>query len=452
MKKAPRLLNIQYVRSMLTPVLADIELNGLQLDALKVKEEYEQSIKRREELAQKLYTLTGGINLSSNKQLGDYLFTQLGFKSKSQTAKGAPSVSLDVIRALDPKSEEQRSFLELYLEYNDLDSAITKYLELFHTICEENGGVLFGIFNQGTTGTHRLSSSGVPFKGANEKKARSAQLQNLPRDFKKLFVPRDPDCVIVEVDGAQLEFRIAACLAQDPVALREIEDMVDIHSITAETLTKAGEPTTRQAAKASSFAPLFGGNGKTKAQKAYAKFFKQKYKAIAKMQEGWVAEVLTSSNKTLTTPYGLVYNFPECRTQPDGYVTGTTNIYNYGIQGLSTAEIIPLCLALLWHKCPEGVRIVNTIHDSIVAEVHKDSVDEWVRLCIETMCVTVREYFTKLYGYTLNVSLGVGVKVGERWGSGEEVTYQTNNDGSCVYEIVKVDGKKQKVPYSSGGK
>ncbi len=168
------------------------------------------------------------------------------------------------------------------------------------------------------------------------------------------------------------------------------------------------------------------------------------------MQEGWVAEVLTSSSKTLTTPYGLVYNFPECRTQPDGYVTGTTNIFNYGIQGLSTAEIIPLCLALLWHKCPKGVRIVNTIHDSIVAEVHKDSVDEWVRLCIETMCVTVREYFTKLYGYTLNVSLGVGVKVGERWGSGEERTYQTNNDGTQIYEIVKVGSSKQKVPYHTG--
>ena len=450
--KAKELLPIQYCRSMLTPVLAEIELNGLQLDALAVESEYAKSIKRREELAQKLYTLTGGINLASNKQLGDYLFTSLGFSSKTQTAKGAPSVSLDVIRALVPKSEEQRAFLEMYLEYNDLDSAITKYLELFHTICEENSGLLFGIFNQGTTGTHRLSSSGVPFKGENEKKARSAQLQNLPRDFKKLFVPRSNDYLICEVDGAQLEFRIAAALAQDPVALREIGDMVDVHAITAETLTKAGEPTTRQAAKASTFAPLFGGNGKTKAQKAYAKFFKAKYKAIAKMQESWVADVLTSRDKTLRTPYGLTYNFPECRTQPDGYVSGTTNIYNFAIQGLSTAEIIPLCLALLWHNCPKGVRIVNTIHDSIVAEVHKDYVEEWKQLCIEVMCVTVRRYLKQLYGYTLNVSLGVGVKVGERWGSGEEVTYQTNNDGSCVYEIVKVDGKKQKVPYSSGGK
>jgi DNA polymerase I-like protein with 3'-5' exonuclease and polymerase domains len=71
-----------------------------------------------------------------------------------------------------------------------------------------------------------------------------------------LFWSGNEEWVVGEADAAQLEFRVAAALGNDRVAIEEIINGADVHSITAEVLTKNGEPTTRQEAKASTFAPL----------------------------------------------------------------------------------------------------------------------------------------------------------------------------------------------------
>jgi hypothetical protein len=58
-------------------------------------------------------------------------------------------------------------------------------------------------------------------------------LQNQPRKgtspIKKIFIPRRPGWVITNADLAQLEWRIAAFLSQDPVAIAEIVHDVDYH-------------------------------------------------------------------------------------------------------------------------------------------------------------------------------------------------------------------------------
>ena len=55
----------------------------------------------------------------------------------------------------------------------------------------------------------------------------SPNLQNMPRGgtfpIKRVFRSRWPEGKIVEADFAQLEFRTAAFLGQDPVAKQEIE-------------------------------------------------------------------------------------------------------------------------------------------------------------------------------------------------------------------------------------
>jgi DNA polymerase-1 len=97
-------------------------------------------------------------------------------------------------------------------------------------------------------------------------------MQNMPRGgtfpVKKVFVSRFENGQILEADFAQLEFRVAAYLSQDKVAMEEVRTGFDVHSYTAKIISDAGQPTSRQVAKMHTFAPLYGasGYGRTKAE------------------------------------------------------------------------------------------------------------------------------------------------------------------------------------------
>jgi DNA polymerase I-like protein with 3'-5' exonuclease and polymerase domains len=69
-------------------------------------------------------------------------------------------------------------------------------------------------------------------------------------------------------------------LSQDEVAIEEVSTGFDVHAYTAKVITDAGQPTSRQDAKAHTFAPLYGatGYGRTKAEAAYYEHFNSKYK------------------------------------------------------------------------------------------------------------------------------------------------------------------------------
>src|SRR6056300_1969542 len=76
---------------------------------------------------------------------------------------------------------------------------------------------------------HRTSTG--RFSGADP------NMQNMPRGgtfpVKKVFVSRFEGGKILEADFAQLEFRAAAYLSQDKIAMKEINDGFDVHSYTA---------------------------------------------------------------------------------------------------------------------------------------------------------------------------------------------------------------------------
>lgn len=435
------LLHLVLTRNLTCAVLADIEFNGCELDKERVLAEFEKSIEEFAEVEAKLKELTGGINLSSPKQLAVYLFDGLKFPLPKdakgnliKTGTGAPKTDVNTLALLKASTQEQRTFLELYKKRNKLDALISKNLDFFQRVVHEKDGVFYGVLNQGFTQTHRLSSSGrsVLFKAL--KKAKGCQLQNLPRQYKGLFTAYDPDYLVGEADGAQLEFRVAADVGHDPVATQDIIDGTDIHSVTAETLTKAGEPTTRQGAKSSTFAPLYGGGGKTKAQKAYAAFFKKKYHGIAETQHGWTMEVLERGYQI--NPYGMRFYWPGTKMGSTGYIDNTTSIYNYSVQGFATGEIIPIALVYFWHRTRGlPITIWNTIHDSIASRVHKDVVEEYKRLSKQCLTTDVYHFLREVYKYEFEVPLGVGVKVAKNWGDTKvEEVWDVYPDGREVYK------------------
>ena len=279
-----QLLPVLYTRCLTTIVLADVERNGIHLDASRVEHEYETTLAKFIQVDRALDDMTGGINPRSVVQVAEYLYDVLKFpelKDRNgrirRTAKDKRLTGKDAIAQLNPTTDNQREFLKLKSEQSKLTAALTKNLEFFVAVCRERGGIFLGQLNQCRTVTHRLASSGMPVQFDAYDKPKSCQFQNLPRQFKSLFCPRKEGWVIAEADGAQLEFRVAGHLGRDEQVKYDVVNHVDIHAYTASEMTARGEPTTRQEAKAKTFRPLYGGSAGSPALQAYCKAFVQKY-------------------------------------------------------------------------------------------------------------------------------------------------------------------------------
>lgn len=233
--QADGLLPVMYTRCITTPVLADIELNGLQLDEKLVKDEYEKALRDYSSAERELSEFTGGINLGSPKQVAGFLYDKLGFAEvqkggkPDRTPAGGRRTDAETIERLICISSEQELFAEKFGVFGQLQFRLN-FLEKLLACCNEEGGLLYASINQAVTQTHRLASSGKKYK---------VQIQNIARDLKKLFKARRPGWLVGEADGAQLEFRVAAHLGRDPVALADIRNpKFDAHYQTAEIILK----------------------------------------------------------------------------------------------------------------------------------------------------------------------------------------------------------------------
>lgn len=410
---------VLYTRCLTTTVLADIEFNGMYIDADAVQREWAAKERQYAELEQKLEEMTGGINFNSGPQLSEYLYDTLGFDEVTdrrgqpiRTGKGARSTAAATLEQLKPKNAKQREFLELYRESRGLYSELTKYLRKFTDCCKERGGHLQAVFNQGTTSTHRLSSSGLIDR---------VQFQNFPRTYKRFFKARKDGWLVGEADGAQLEFRVAAHLGRDKAALHDIVNGTDIHSVTADIIGCS-----RQDAKAHTFKPLYGGKSGTKKEREYYQYFSDKYSGVTAAQRQWINEVL--ENKYLVTEWGMRYYWPDTRMDRSGYITNTTSICNYPVQAFATAEIIPIALVYFWHYLVRSewrMLIVNTIHDSIIVELPEEEIEAFHALSERCFLREVYDYLRCIYNVEFTVPLATGVKVAERWGQTKEETVYT---------------------------
>lgn len=410
-----------YQRCLVTPALTDMEFNGLQLDQEIINEQTKDIEDRYAESTVDLQDFCEGVPPTSPKQLAEFVYNRLKFSiprdykgHPMRTPSGGLSVAAPVMEQLRGKTDKQRTFLVKYREWKELDTKITKYLRKFQQCCRNSGGRLLGNFNQCNTRTHRLSSSGLVDK---------IQLQNLDRNFKKFFRARNRDWLVGEIDGAQLEFRIAVHLGRDRVGLKNIRTKgFDIHALTA---SKLGVD--RQSAKPSTFKPLYGGAGGSTAEMEYFEAFKATYKGISTTQRKWVLKAL--QDKKIKTEYGLTFYFPFCTLKSSGWITNTTNIYNYPVQGFATAEIIPLALVCAWHRMANwNSFLVNTVHDSIIAELDPSEVGQWHELAKQCFITDTYRLLDSLYSIRLTVPLGAGVMVSSHWGDKEA------KDSEVVYE------------------
>ena len=288
-------------------------------------------------------------------------------------------------------------------------SAVDTYLSSFFDgirIYTKQDGKLHVRLTQHMTSTGRFSG-------------RDPNMQNMPRGgtfpVKKVFVSRFDGGKIMEADFAQLEFRAAAYLSQDGVAIEEVSTGFDVHSYTAKVITDAGQPTDRQTAKAHTFAPLYGatGFGRTPAEAEYYTHFTEKYKGIGVWHSRLAKEAIATGK--ITTPSGREFAFPDVVRKPNGRVSHFTQIKNYPVQSFATADIVPIALLHI-DKLLDGMMscVVNTVHDSIVIDVHPDEERRVISVIEETNRV-LPDLITIRWGLVFNVPLELEAKIGPNW-------------------------------------
>lgn len=248
---------------------------------------------------------------------------------------------------------------------------------------------------------------------------REPNMQNMPRGgtfpVKRVFVSRWEGGHILEADFAQLEFRAAAFLAQDKLAMHEIETGFDVHSYTAKVISEAGQHTTRQEAKAHTFAPLFGatGYGRSKAEAAYYEHFVEKYEGIAAWHKKLGDEALRFLK--ITNVSGRQYAFPDVTRRKNGSPSHFTMIKNYPVQGFATGDVVPVVLIELDRLLtPMQSCLVNSVHDSAVIDVHPQETQQVLDI-IKYVNDNLEKLVADAYGISVNVPLLLEAKLGPNW-------------------------------------
>ena len=337
----------------------------------------------------------------------------LGIKPKLELASagGFKTDKITLTEHLRTNTDpDVKKFLESLIRLSAIDTYRASFIEGIKKGIKSDG-LLHANFNQCITATGRLSSS-------------NPNLQNMPKGrlfpVRKAFISRFEGGTLVEIDYSQLEFRVAGILATDETVKREVESGFDVHAYTAKVLTDNGEATDRGAAKASTFRPLYGGTQGTPAQQIYFKEFFGKYQRIFKWHDKLQNEAIAT--KLVTTATGRQFSFPDCQRNRSGNANFKTQIVNYPVQSVATAEIVPLGVILLFNKLKEkGLKsvVINTVHDSVLIDTHPDEIDI-VKEVGPQCLLDAQDEAKKRFGLPDYIPLEVEMSHGKNWMDQEE--------------------------------
>ena len=232
--------------------------------------------------------------------------------------------------------------------------------------------------------------------------------------------------MLIQADAKGLEWVVISWLSQDPVATQEILDGVDQH---AENQQRFGLPE-RVIAKIFVFRLIYGGTeysyandpdfqGVSRSQnfwKDVIEKFYNKYKGIARKHADWVREATVTGR--ISMPTGREYAFSPYINNRGESQWPRTKILNYPVQGLA-ADLMSIARVSLKRRLDalspvlrNDVKLVSTVHDSIVADVAKDSLLETVQEIIHGVFADIPSNFRGIFGIDFNLPLSCEITGG----------------------------------------
>lgn len=232
--------------------------------------------------------------------------------------------------------------------------------------------------------------------------------------------------MLIQADAKQLEWLVINWLAQDPVGIDEILRDVDVHSVNQERFRLPE----RVIAKIFVFRLIYGGTefsyandpdfmGVSKSQKFWKEViekFYNKYRGIARQHADWVREATTTGN--IVMPTGRRYVFTPYTNSRGENTWPRTKILNYPVQGLA-ADLMSIArvslkrrLDALEPRIRNDIKLVSTVHDSIVTDVPSAEFLPPVKKIIHGVFEDIPSNFRAVFGYSFNLPLRAGITYG----------------------------------------
>ncbi|WP_306641565.1 DNA polymerase I [Sanyastnella coralliicola] len=394
----------------LLKVLADMEMEGVNLDVQTLKDYSQQLAGEIEGLEKEIHELAGEtFNVDSPKQLGPILFEKLGIgKNVRKTKSGQYSTSEDILT----KFKADHPIMEKILDYRQARKLKSTYVDPLPELVNPNTGRVHTHYMQTVAATGRLSSN-------------NPNLQNIPirtergRYIRKAFIPRDEHHILLAADYSQVELRIIAALSGDEGMIKAFQEGQDIHAATAAKVFGVSlenvDREMRSKAKAVNFGIIYGQGAFGLAQNLGIKRGEAKeiienyYTQFARLREyqteniefarknGYVETILGRRRylKDINSKNAVVRGFAE------------RNAINAPIQG-SAADIIKLAMLKIqevFQKEQFKSRMIMQVHDELVFDAHLDELDVIKPIIVEGM----------QDAYKMVVPLKVDMDTGENW-------------------------------------
>ncbi len=398
----------QDIEQPLVAVLLAMEETGVLVDREMLKKQSSELAKKMAGLETEAHELAGGpFNLSSPKQLQEILFSQLGLPVIRKTPKGQPSTAEDVLQELADDYDLPRVILD-YRSVAKLKSTYTDKLPL--QIAADTGRIHTS-YHQAVAATGRLSST-------------DPNLQNIPirtpegRRIRQAFIA-PKGTVLLAADYSQIELRIMAHLSADKGLVGAFADDRDVHQATAAEVF-AIEPDqvtadNRRSAKAINFGLMYGmsafglarqlGISRGQAQE-YVDMYFDRYPGVKKFMNDIREQA--RQNGYVETVFGRRLYLPEINDRNvNRRQYAERSAINGPMQG-TAADIIKRAMIsvqdwLLSSDAP--ARMIMQVHDELVFEVDKESVDSVREEIVTRMCAAA----------DLSVALKVDVGTGKNW-------------------------------------
>lgn len=391
----------------------DIERNGAYIDVKKLREVRAEYDRREKEQLKKL-KVKHDINWNSSPQIQKALFEDEGLPVIERSEKtGKPSAGASVLKKLAADGYETP---QLILDYKATNTLNKMFLNRWEDDLGSDGRIhpSFGLTNVRTGRTS----------------CQNPNLQQVPREHavRSLF-NAPPGKLFFEADYSQLELRIAAEYAQDQTMLKIYKTGGDIHTSTAKLMTGGREPTKdeRGKAKAINFGFLYGMSARTFVGYAYDSYgvvfsraeaehvrelFFAKYNRLLPWHHE--QELLCEALGGVSNKFGRFRKLPDIYSDSFGERNSAIRrAINTPVQGTGSDLLISAVTEINRRYKNEGVKIVGTVHDSILGEFREEDRD-WI--VPEIRRIMLHPPVLDDFGVELSVPLEVDIGVGP-WGT-----------------------------------
>jgi len=286
--------------------------------------------------------------------------------------------------------------------------------------------------------------------------ATNPNLQNQTEtgDVKRAYVSRyGENGNILELDYSQLEMVALAYLAKDQQLIDDINNGRDMHrELYKGMYGRYPTDKERKPFKRFSFLLVYGGGATTlmaqsgcdrATAKKFINTFYSRYTGVKRYHEEIVAkaekEAVVSYDPDKsgpqytyyhTSPTGRHYIFNKYPNEYKGGLSfSPTELKNWPIQGFATGDVVPMMVGILLRKLEEAallpdVKLVMTVHDSVVLDVPIDKLEKCAILAKQTL-EDAPKYMKSIFNIDFPCQLGVGVDAGLNWQDKEALLKET---------------------------